>query len=454
MKNLEIAVLEEKFSCVFKSDKSRASIPCYLISSHFKKIVGVDSCEKGTRTLRSINYLYVFFQNVPATNVTCLQDISIKKTVIVFFIPKFYILRTVRMDFIERLQSLSKKLTTVSANLATEEATKNALVMPFLHSVLGYDVFDPSEVIPEFTADTGTKKGEKVDYALMKDGVVQILIECKKYNETLSTKHASQLFRYFSVTNARIAILTNGAQYEFYTDLDAPNKMDDKPFLTLDLENLDEHVIPEVKKLTKSSFDVDSVVDAAGELKYLNQIKKVLAEQFLEPSGDFVKFLTSKVYDGVQTAKVKSQFSEISKKALKQFINDSVNARLKSAIGSESREDVKVGSVEPFIFIAEDEEKSKVETTLEESEAFNIVKAILRQNIDVPRIHQRDTQSYFGILLDDNNRKPLCRLHFNAKQKYIGVFDDKKTETRHPIENVDDIFNYAEHLLKTLSYYK
>ncbi len=212
------------------------------------------------------------------------------------------------MDFIERLQSLSKKLSQVSGGLVTEEATKNALVMPFLHSVLGYDVFDPNEVIPEFSADMGTKKGEKVDYALMKDDEIQILIECKKFSEELSAKHASQLFRYFSVTNARIAILTNGRFYLFYTDLDAPNKMDEKPFLTLDLANLDEHLVPEIKKLTKTSFDVDSVVDAAGELKYLSQIKNVLSEQFKKPKEDFVKFFTSRVYDGVQTPKIKSQF--------------------------------------------------------------------------------------------------------------------------------------------------
>lgn len=172
------------------------------------------------------------------------------------------------MDFIEKLQSLSKKIEQVGGNLETEEATKNALVMPFLHSVLGYDVFDPNEVIPEFTADTGIKKGEKVDYALIKNGEVQILIECKKLGEKLTPKHASQLFRYFSVTNARLAILTNGSDYEFYTDLDASNKMDDKPFLILDLRDIDEHLVPEVKKLTKSSFDIDSIVDAAGELKY------------------------------------------------------------------------------------------------------------------------------------------------------------------------------------------
>ncbi|MDE1237031.1 type I restriction endonuclease [Vibrio aestuarianus] len=359
------------------------------------------------------------------------------------------------MDFIERLQALSKKISQVSANLATEEATKNALVMPFLHSVLGYDVFDPNEVIPEFTADTGTKKGEKVDYALIKDGVVQILIECKKYSEPLSTKHANQLFRYFSVTNARIAILTNGSKYQFFTDLDAPNKMDEKPFLTLDLENLDEHVVPEIKKLTKSSFDVESVVDAAGELKYLNQIKKVLGEQFQSPEEDFVKFFTSRVYDGVQTAKVKSQFLDITTKALKQFLNDSINARLKSAIGADVKESTNIETqVIPAEDVHESSEKSKILTTEEEIEGFNIVKAILRQKIEVQRVCARDTQSYFGILLDDNNRKPLCRLWFNTKQKYIGIFDEAKNETRHPIETVDDIFNFSEQLQSTLALYE
>ena len=358
------------------------------------------------------------------------------------------------MDFIERLQSLSKKLNQVSATLLTEEATKNALIMPFLHSVLGYDVFDPNEVVPEFTADTGTKKGEKVDYALMKDGEVQILIECKKYSEKLSTKHASQLFRYFSVTNARIAILTNGAQYEFYTDLDAPNKMDEKPFLILDLEDLDDHIIPEIKKLTKSSFDVDSVVDAAGELKYLNQIKKVLIEQFSQPEEDFVKFFTSRVYEGVQTPKVKSQFLDITAKALKQFLNDSINARLKSAIGNSDAKPLIGVATDNATLDVEEKEISKVVTTDDELDGFNIVKAILRQKLDVQRIKSRDTQSYFGILLDDNNRKPLCRLHFNSKQKYIGIIDNSKKEVRHPIESIDNIFDYSDQLLAIAEAYE
>src|SRR5690625_3790859 len=132
--------------------------------------------------------------------------------------------------------------------------------MPFISTVLGYDVFNPLEVVPEFTADVGVKRGEKVDYAIMRDGEVQILVECKSSNDALRVEHASQLFRYFSVTNARIAILTNGQVYKFYTDLDAPNKMDDRPFLVLDLLAIDETLLPELRKLSRGTLDRKSVV--------------------------------------------------------------------------------------------------------------------------------------------------------------------------------------------------
>jgi len=354
------------------------------------------------------------------------------------------------MDFIERLNNLASKISKNIDVITTEEATKNALIMPFLHHVLGYDVFNPEEVIPEFTADVGTKKGEKVDYALMIDGEVQILIECKKYGEKLSTKHASQLFRYFSVVKARIAILTNGSTYQFYTDLDDQNKMDEKPFLTLDLENIDEHIVPEIKKLTKAAFDIDSIVDAAGELKYLSAIKKTLLEQFENPEEEFVKFFASRAYVGILSPKVKQQFQDITSKALKQFLNERINARLLSAMGGDPKTNPGQDPEEP---IEPEDEKSKVVTTQEEIDGFNIVKAILRKNLEIDRIIGRDTQSYFGVLLDDNNRKPLCRLHFNAKQKYLGVFDEAKSETRIPLNSVDDIYEHSEILLDTCNFY-
>jgi hypothetical protein len=356
------------------------------------------------------------------------------------------------MDFIERLQNLSKKVSLVSDNLQTEEATKNALVMPFLHSVLGYDVFDPHEVIPEFTADTGVKKGEKVDYALIKDDVVQILIECKKFGEPLSSKHTSQLYRYFSVTHARIAMLTNGCEYEFYTDLDEPNKMDAKPFLYLNLNDIDEHIVPEIKKLTKNSFDVDSVVDAAGELKYLSQVKKVLEEQFKEPEEAFVKFFASKVYEGVLTPKVKAQFLDITTKALKQFLSDSLNERLKSAIVHNKPQPTTKEDLEAEE--SELREDSDIVTTQDELDGFYIVRAILCQKMAMDRICYRDTKSYFGVLLDNNNRKPLCRLHFNTKQKYIGLFDMDRKETKYPLENIEAIYEHTDKILAAVTIYE
>ena len=358
------------------------------------------------------------------------------------------------MEFMEKLQGLSSKIEQVSGNLSTEEATKNALVMPFLHTVLGYDIFDPNEVIPEFTADTVGKRNEKVDYALVKDNEVQILIECKKFGESLTTKHANQLFRYFSVTNARLAILTNGSKYQFYTDLDTSNIMDEKPFLSLDLEDIDEYIVPEIKKLTKSAFDVNSIVDAAGDLKYLKQIKQEIKKQFEAPEDEFVRFFASRVYDGKLIAKVMAQFTDMTAKALKQFLNESINDRLKSAIGPDVHfNEGQMVSLQEEPRLETDDKSSKIVTTDEEIEGYNIVKAIIRQKVAVERIAHRDTQSYFGVLLDDNNRKPICRLHFNAKQKYIGLFDENKKETRHPIDCVDDIFKFNDELMRTVGFY-
>ncbi|WP_372867344.1 type I restriction endonuclease [Pseudomonas sp.] len=360
------------------------------------------------------------------------------------------------MEFFEKLNSLSAKIRQQAAAIKTEEATKNAFVMPFINSVLGYDVFDPREVTPEFVCDVGTKKGEKIDYAILKDGEVQILIECKKIGEPLNVNHASQLFRYFHVTNARISILTNGQVYKFFTDLDAPNKMDEKPFLELDLLDIDEHAVPELIKLTKSAFDVDSIVNSAGELKYVSQIKKEIASQFSKPDDDFVKFFASRVYEGMITQKVREQFAELTRKAVAQFLSDQVNDRLKSAMSGALQPSYSAATPTTTEATAEQLDEpadDKIMTTLEELEGYHIVKAIVRSVVDAKRIIQRDTQSYFGILLDDNNRKPICRLHFNRMQKYIGIFDQEKTETRHPINSLDEIYDFSDQLKTTTGFY-
>lgn len=346
------------------------------------------------------------------------------------------------MDLIDRIDNIAHKISKNIDSLETEEATKNALIMPFISNILGYDVFDPSEVVPEFTADVGTKKGEKIDYAIRQDGQVIILIEAKRSKDQLQQNHASQLYRYFSVTHARIAILTNGIDYWFYTDLDATNKMDDKPFMEISLAEFDQSLLGELKKLTKNNFDIDSVLNSAGELKYTRQIKLELLQNYNNPEEDFVRLLAKKVYDGTVTQKVLEQFTDITKRAFKQLINDQINHRLQGALSQPSSystddDDDQLGG---------EEDEPKIVTTEEEIEGYHIVKGLVRDVIDPGRVSYRDTQSYFGILIDDNNRKPLCRLHLNSSNWYLGLFDDNKKEDRISIEKLDDIYTHGDQL--------
>jgi hypothetical protein len=359
------------------------------------------------------------------------------------------------MEIAERTQALALKIRKQKGSIETEEATKNAFVMPFISTVLGYDVFNPAEVIPEFTADVGTKRGEKIDYAISHDGKVQLLVEVKKVNDPLRIEHASQLFRYFAVTNARIAILTNGEVYQFYTDLDAPNVMDAKPFLVLDFSALDETLLPELAKLTKESFDLESVISAAGELKYIGQLKRVLAAQFKQPEDDWVRVLTTRVYDGSFTQRVREQFLPLVTQAARQFLNEQVNDRLKNALGGPDAY-VSVSTTptaEPEPEMVEESTDSDVVTTEEELDGYRIVRAIVCSEVDVARVVARDNKTYCGILLDDNNRKPIARLWLNRAKKYLGVFDEHKVETRIPIDAVTDIYQHADLLRLTVVRY-
>lgn len=365
-----------------------------------------------------------------------------------------------KVEFNDRLAALATKVSNQAAAIGTEEATKNAFVMPFISTILGYDVFDPLEVVPEFTADVGIKKGEKVDYAIMRDAEVQILIECKASTGAPKIEHASQLFRYFSTTNARIAALTNGVIWQFFTDLDAPNKMDAKPFLVLDLLDIDDTLLPEVQKLSKDNFDLDSIINAAEELKYVGALKREIAGQFREPSDEWIKFFTQRVYEGAYTAKVREQFTSLVTKASRQFLTESVNDRLKTALGAGAGMSLPVSVDAPTIVSSETaaqadlDRDTEIETTLEELEGYQIVKAIACGETKPQRVTHRDAKSYFAVLLDDNNRKPIARLHFNGRQKYLGLLDEQKVETRHPIDELDAIYEYADAIREAVTRYK
>ena len=355
------------------------------------------------------------------------------------------------MELIDSIKQIAKVYTERKDMIQTEEATKNALIMPLI-SALGYNVFDPSEVVPEFIADVGSKKGEKVDYAIIKDGIPIMLIEAKWSGETLDVSKEGQLLRYFNATPAKIGILTNGHEYRFYTDLDQDNIMDQRPFLQFSICDITEPIVRELKRFTKASFKIEEIASTASELKYTGAMKTYLMEQLNEPSEDFVRHMASQVFNGRLTESAREKFKIITKKAFTQFISDRVSDRLTSALSEEKAANT-ISEAEKAADESVSEAKNKIETTEEELNAYNIVKAILRAKIDVKRIFIRDTIGYCNILLDNNNRKLICRFYFNTANKYLGVFDEAKKETKIAIESLDDIYLHADRLIELIDFY-
>ncbi len=346
--------------------------------------------------------------------------------------------------FQDSLKQLGKRVVELKDSIGTEEATKTSLIMPFFVA-LGYDLFNPTEFVPEFTADVGIKKGEKVDYAIVLDGQPTILIEAKSINEKL-TKHDSQLFRYFGTTTSKFGILTNGEEYKFFTDLDEPNKMDLTPFLTINITKIKDSQLPELAKFHKDNFDVDKITSSAAELKYLNSLKAYLSSELNEPTENFVKYLLGEIYDGMKTKQTIEKFKPIIKKGLNQFIaervNDKLSAALKTSVSVEDNETKSESNTT-------DETDSEIVTTNEELEAYTICKVVLKDTIPLDRLFYRDNRSYFNILLDDNIRKWILRVRFNTNGMKIELNDENHTvyELNEPI----DIYNYSNQIIDVVN---
>lgn len=356
------------------------------------------------------------------------------------------------MDFIDQLRVLASRVASNKDNIQTEEATKNAMIMPLIQT-LGYNVFDPLEVTPELVADVGTKKGEKVDYAILKDGKPIILFECKKSGADLHINHASQLFRYFHVTDARFGVLTNGIVYKFFTDIEQPNKMDSKPFFEFNILEFKDRDVEELKKFAKTAFNLDAILTTANDLKYTRAIQNRLTEWMANPSDEFVRLVSSDLLGSKQfRPAIRDQFALITKRAFEQLVSERINDRLKGAMTSETTPTVEA---EAPILAVEKTSEPQVVTSPEEIEGFHTVRAILRGLVNPKRLVMRDAQSYCAILLDDNNRKPICRLRFNNLQKLrLGLFNEKKEEVQVSLDSVDDIFNHADQLKNTLNIYQ
>ena len=350
------------------------------------------------------------------------------------------------MDFQDYIKQISESIPKLKDQIQTEEATKNAFIMPFIQA-LGYNVFNPLEVVPEYTCDIGTKKGEKVDYAITKEGEPIILIECKHWQQNLDL-HDNQLLRYFAVSKAKFGVLTNGIVYRFYTDLIEKNKMDETPFLEVDMTNLKDAQIAELKKFHKSYFDADTISTTASTLKYTKEIKEIIKKEIANPSEALVRIFAKPVYNGVLTAKMIDYFSELVKKSFATHINDILNERLQNAISKDEEEEEKT---EEPVSSESQTDAPQIITTEEEMEGFYTIRAMLAETVDPQRIQFKDTMSYFAINLDKTTQ-PICRLFYNRSKKYISLIDEQKKETKFQVESNLDLYQFRNQLIDRVEF--
>lgn len=368
------------------------------------------------------------------------------------------------MDFKDQILQLSERINKQKDGIATEEATKNAFVMPMIAS-LGYDVFNPFEVVPEMDCDLIRKKGEKIDYAIMKDGSPILLIECKHCKQDLNL-HDTQLQKYFVASNARFGVLTNGVEYRFYTDLEKSNIMDEKPFLVVNMIDLSDSDIEQLKKFHKSYYNEENVLSTANELKYTTEIKSILNREFSAPTAEFTRFFARQIYtSGQVTSKIVDMFTPLVKKSISSVINDIISDRLNTAINNSDQDnekpsipcstsvDLPTGKTneklpDGIVYI---DKESGIITTQDELDAYNIVRSILRKSIDAARITYKDYKTYFVVNLDNSEWYWICRISIGARKKRIGIPVDKyKSCDWIQIDSIDDIFKYADKLEESL----
>lgn len=337
------------------------------------------------------------------------------------------------MDFISELKDFSARVMHLKDSINTEEATKTSIVLPFFQ-LLGYDVFNPLEFVPEYTADAGTKKGEKVDYAIIQNGEPIIIIEVKPINMELNSKHINQLFRYFTVTKARFSILTNGIIYRFYSDLEESNKMDMTPFLEINILDIKDYAVNELLKFKKEQFDVKDILSSASELKYTSLIKNAISEQFDNPSDQFVKVLLTKdIYSGSKTQAVVDKFRDIVKIAINDYVTELINEKIKNAISPQ------------VAITSENKIVDELEFLPEELESLDYVKQLL--NLSEENVTYKKTTRYAYMHMNGYQSKWICRVSIRNDNRLFTLrkFDKFNFETEYffdepwQLEQIKDI---------------
>ena len=341
------------------------------------------------------------------------------------------------VDFLTVFNALIAKSSKYYGKTLTEEATKHFLILPFI-SALGYDVFDISEVMPEYTADSGVKQKGRIDYAIFKNGHPIILIECKSVSSSLSLKNEAQLLRYYHTSKARFAILTNGVQYKFYTDSENENVMDSSPFYELNLSSPDLSELHILEKFQKNKFNEMLLFDVAKRHRHEIVAKKILLKEFKSPSDELLHFLMLKMYPNMRlTQKKKNELTPIIRSSFIAIIKDFSEA------------DPTINQQEELF----EKTHQEIITTNDEKDAFYAIRGMLLQLVPSERIFLRDAKSYCAVLFDNNNRRPIARLYFNNPNKLmLGLFLKRKEE-KVVISSLKDIYHFQEKFLLTAKKY-
>ncbi|EMS4837950.1 type I restriction enzyme HsdR N-terminal domain-containing protein [Neisseria gonorrhoeae] len=333
--------------------------------------------------------------------------------------------------FKERIASHAEHVKKVAHICTTEETTKQALILPLL-DILGFSAFDPNKVRAEYQADfPGAKSGERVDYVLFCNGAPVMFIEAKSYTENLSN-HCPQLSRYFNATpEIAICAITNGREWRFFTDLSNKNIMDSEPFLTVDVTMLNENDMAQLYQFRHDKFQPDALRSLAEESIYLTAFTESITESLKEVDLDFVRYVAGRANIQRQfTQRYLESIRHIVKQAVQNTVSSMVVSGLSAPKVQEEAAPVEKEQEDPTAPII-DPENNKIVTTYSERRLFDLVKSILP---DDASIEAKDTESYFGVLVDGKSNRWILR-YFDNKQRPSVIFPIELEES--DISNIE-----------------
>jgi len=346
------------------------------------------------------------------------------------------------------IQALAERLEKFKDGYFNEANTKQSLILPFVR-MLGYDTDNPLEVTLEYAASFGVKKDARVDIAVMREGAPSIFIECKPLGAALDVTKVSQLFAYFAACpDTRIGILTNGRQYQIFSDTKTKGVMDKTPFLSFDITSFDKGDLPTLQKLSKEAWDLDFVLAAANRLKNLTAIKKLIRKDATEPDDDVVRHFASSCYGGKKMMQsVIDEFRPLVVQAFREYVAEC------TADPAPNPEPEPATENTPGI-VTHDSEKF----------AYVTVKTLLGGVVEPSRVQMHDYKGFCAVQLDGSSRKTICRFYwFEPVQPDGAIGKDASIEilangkdgepVKHQLTTVEDILPFADELVQAVRSY-